>query len=326
MSGSRRFPVWPLIVLAPVCLGLCLLFGGSGILWPDTGTAVGRAILALRLQRVAAGFVVGAGLSCAGVVLQALLRNPLAEPYVLGVSGGAGLGAAFAILAGLAVRSTFAVPLSAFVAAAATLGFVYALAASGGRLSIYALVLSGVIVSSLCSSLLMFMVAMAPAEGLHTVMWWMLGNLQVADPRLLVTVSCLVVPAAALLWLLSSELNALTLGQDMAHHLGVRCAIAIPVGLALATLITGAAVGLAGLIGFVGLVVPHVVRSITGPDHRRLVPAAFLAGGVFLAAADAVARTIIAPRELPVGIVTSLVGGPFFLAILQRRRKRGWID
>jgi iron complex transport system permease protein len=174
--------------------------------------------------------------------------------------------------------------------------------------------------------MLMFLVAVAPSEGLHTVLWWMLGSLQVSDPGLLAAVSALVLPAAAVLWLLSPELNALTLGHDMAHHLGVRVAVVIPVGLAMATLITGASVGLAGLIGFVGLVVPHVVRSLAGPDHRRLLPACFLGGGIFLALADAVARTLLAPREIPVGIITSLVGGPFFLAILQNRRKRGWVE
>ncbi|MBM4148356.1 MAG: iron ABC transporter permease [Lentisphaerae bacterium] len=326
MMHARRIPLWPFIVATPLVLATCVLFGPAGLILPDGGTELGRSILILRLQRVAAGFVVGAGLACAGTVLQAILRNPLAEPYVLGISGGAGLGAAGAILTGLAAWNVFMVPLSAFVASALALFAVYLLAAWGGRISVYGLILSGVIVSSVASSLLMFMVTVTPARGLHSVLWWMLGNLQVSDPALLEACALAIFPASGILWLMSRELNAMTLGHEAAHHLGVRCAVVVPLGLGLATLITGAAVGLSGMIGFVGLVVPHVTRTLTGPDHRRLIPASMLAGGVFLALSDAVARTVLAPRELPVGVITSLIGGPFFLALLQNRRRRGWVD
>lgn len=322
---KRSGTVLLLLAATPCVLASCLFFGAAGIGLPRLGEPAGRAIVLLRLYRVSAGFVIGAGLSCAGAVLQALLRNPLAEPYVLGVSGGAGLGAAVAIATGLAAVSPLSVPAAAFVAAAATLALVYALGSSGGRISIYGLVLSGVIVSSLCSSLLMFIVALVPADGLHSILWWMLGNLQVSDRALFFACVLLIVPSVLGIWAMSRELNALTLGQEMAHHLGLPTGAVIAGGLALSTLITGAAVGMAGLIGFVGLIVPHVVRSLTGPDHRRLVPASALFGGMFLAVSDAVARTVLAPREIPVGVVTSLVGAPFFLFILRRRRRRGWV-
>lgn len=313
-------------LLAPVLLGACLLVGASGFGLPDTATEGGRAILQLRLERVVTGFLVGAALACAGVVFQAILRNPLAEPYVLGVSSGAGLGAAIAILSGFGAASVFALPAVAFAAAALTLAIVYALASEGGAPSVYGLILSGVIVSAIASSLLMFLVATAPVEGLHSVIWWMLGNLQPASRALLGGTAALVLCGCLGTWLLAPELNALTLGSETAHHLGVRTRATIVAGLALATLVTAGAVGLAGLIGFVGLIVPHVVRHLVGPDHRVLIPAAALYGGVFLALCDAVARVILAPREMPVGVVTALCGGPFFLAILRSRKLRGWMN
>jgi iron complex transport system permease protein len=325
MQAKRALIFWLLVTATPLLLGLCLLLGASGIGLPDLNTAAGKAIFGLRLTRVAAGFVIGASLACAGVVLQALLRNPLAEPYVLGISSGAGLGAAFAILTGLAGSALFGLPILAFVFACATLLLVYALASEGGSPSIYGLILSGVIVSSVCSSLLMFLISVAPIEGLHSVMWWMLGNLQVPSLILLTVCSTLAAAGWIAVWLLAAELNALTLGAEMAHHLGVRTRIVILVGLGLATLITAASVAMAGLIGFVGLIVPHAARALIGPDHRRLIPAAALGGGVFLAVCDAVARVVLAPREIPVGVITALIGGPFFLVILHQRRKQGWI-
>jgi iron complex transport system permease protein len=317
---ERRF-TWLIFLATPLLLGLCLLMGASKL-----GLPADSAIFYLRLYRVLAGFVVGAALASAGVVLQALLRNPLAEPYVLGVSSGAGLGAALAIMTGVAALSAIVLPISAFVCAALTLVGVYSLASDGGKLSIYGLILSGVIVSSLCSSILMFIVTLASTTGLHSIIWWMLGNLEMYSRPLLVVSSVLIGCGLAAAWALAPELNALALGQEMAHHVGVRTRFAITLGLGLATLITATAVALAGLIGFVGLIVPHVVRSLVGPDHRRLIPTAALAGGVFLAICDAVARTILAPVEIPVGVITALIGGPFFLVILKSRKKRRWIE
>jgi iron complex transport system permease protein len=322
----RRSPLFLLLLAAGgLCiLVACLFFGASDIGWRELFAPQGQTILALRASRVATGFVVGAALACAGVVLQALLRNPLADPYVLGVSSGAGLGAAAAILGGLTLHSAFALPGAAFVASALTLAAVYAIASDGGTPSVYGLILSGVIISSVCSSILMFLITMAPSEGMHNVMWWLLGNLQPATPELLAICAALILAGCAGAWLLSGHLNAMTLGTETAHHVGVRTGLTVTLGLTLATVITAAAVGLAGLIGFVGLIVPHVMRSLVGPDHRRLIPAAALCGGVFLALCDALARTILAPIEIPVGVITAAFGGPFFLLILRHRRKQGW--
>jgi len=318
---------WLLLVLAPFWLGLSVFIGRPGPSIPDWNTLTGRAILWLRLNRTIAGFMVGAGLSCSGVVLQALLRNPLADPYILGVSGGAALGAALAIFFGLTAFGILILPISAFIAAVATLTMVYVIARQGsGASSIYGLLLSGVIVSSICSSLLMLIISLVPLEGLHSITWWMLGNLQVMSFPLLAISSALIFLGFIGIWLIARQLNALTLGHEMAHHLGVRTGMMVKTGLALATLVTAASVGIAGLIGFVGLIVPHMMRNLIGPDHRRLVPASALAGGLFLTLCDSLGRILFAPIEIPVGVITALVGGPFFLVLLRKRRKHGWLE
>ncbi len=319
---KKSITPWLIVLSAPAILFACMLFGPSGYGLP--GTDSGAFIL--RLNRVIAGFVVGAALACAGVVLQALLRNPLAEPYVLGVSSGAGLGAALAILTGLTAITAFALPLSAFIMAIATLALVCALARQGGRTSVYALVISGVIVSAVFSSLLMFLTSRAKEHELHTIIWWMLGNMGVNSVGVLRACSLIILLGIPLAWILARDLNALTLGKEMAHHLGVRTDIVVTLGLVVATLISAAAVSMTGLIGFVGLIVPHVMRKLVGPDHRRLIPLAAIGGGLFLAVCDAIARTIIKPEIIPVGVMTALVGGPFFIAILRARRKQGWIE
>jgi iron complex transport system permease protein len=320
-----RLPWLVLLPLAALVLTACVMMGPSGIGLRGLDTPAGQAILTLRVHRVACGFLVGAALACAGVVLQAILRNPLADPYVLGVSSGAGLGAALAILTGIALRTVFALPAVAFIASVLTLLIVYAVASQGAPPTVYGLILSGVIVSAICSSLLMFLVSTAQAEGLHQVTWWLLGNLQPASPRLLALAAALIAAGCAGAWVMSRELNALTLGSEVASNVGIRTGAAVALGLLLATLLTSAAVALAGLIGFVGLIVPHAARGLVGPDHRRLLPASALAGGAFLALCDALARTVLAPVEIPVGVVTALLGGPFFLFILRKKRRSAWI-
>jgi iron complex transport system permease protein len=320
---NRKTTFWLIVTGSPVLLALCMLLGPSGFGVPDWRTE--RTIFMLRRDRVLTGFIIGASLSCAGTVFQAVLRNPLAEPYVLGVSSGAALGAAVAILTGIAALGMFAVPITAFAFAATTLAIVYLLANQDGSPSIYGLILSGVIISSVCSSLLMYLVSVAPIEGLHSIMWWMLGNLEVTSRPLLVTAGAVCVTGCLAVAFMAPELNALTLGQEIAHHIGVRTRVAIVLALVLATLITAAAVGMAGLIGFVGLIVPHAMRNLVGPDHRKLIPSAALAGGAFLAVCDGLGRTLSAPIEIPVGVVTALVGGPFFLFLLRQRRRQGWI-
>lgn len=330
MQGLNTIPAVRIVlflVAVPLLLGLSLLLGPTGVMLPDFNEPVGKAIMALRFNRLVMGLLVGSALSVSGVVFQAILRNPLAEPYVLGVSGGAGLGATMAILFGAVAAIPLSLPLTAFVSAVATLFLVYGIASkgSGGVPSVYSLILSGVIISAICSSLIMFFVSMASVEGLHNVIWWMLGSLQpVPGGQRLVSV-LFIASGIGGAWLLSSRLNALTLGREMAHYQGINADVVIMVGLLCATLMAATAVSMAGMIGFVGLIVPHVARAMFGPDHRWLIPLSAVGGGTFLAVCDAFARTVLAPIEVPVGVVTALAGGPFFLLILQRKMKSTWI-
>lgn len=315
-----------LVVSVPLLLGLSLLLGPSGIGLPDASTAAGASIISLRLGRFVMGLMVGAALSASGTVFQAILRNPLAEPYVLGVSGGAGLGAALSILVGGQLLGAAGLPLTAFVAALLTLMAVYAIAShGGGPPSVYSLILSGVIVSAICSSFITFLVSTADIEGMHSVFWWMLGDLQPsAQGEQLVSLSGIVLALGGL-WLLAPALNLLTLGRDMAHYQGLNADAVTTAGLLLGTLLAATAVSMGGMIGFVGLIVPHVMRALFGPDHRWLVPASALGGGAFLVLCDALARSVMAPVEIPVGVITALCGGPFFLFILRRKMADAWV-
>ncbi|TFH16438.1 MAG: iron ABC transporter permease [Lentisphaerales bacterium] len=310
-----------LLLLGFLLLAGCLLFGASGF-----GIPTNPDLRNLRLARVLAGFVVGAALSCAGVTMQAILRNPLAEPYVLGVSSGAGLGAAIAVLSGLASTGILILPASAFVFATLTLVLVFVIAERNGHASVYSLILSGVIIGSICSSILMFLVSTSSAEGLRTIIWWMLGSLQVSSYELLTVCAVVIAVGIAGSLMLARELDALTLGRETAHYVGVRTSVTVAVALGLVTLLAATSVSLAGLIGFVGLIVPHAVRSLVGASHRRLLPCAAIVGGVFLAVCDAAARTVLDGRELPIGVITAVLGGPFFLWILRARRRSGWIE
>lgn len=311
------------LVSLPLVLAVCLALGSTNIGPGDLNTDLGRAILSLRLTRVLTGFLVGASLACAGAVLQGLLRNPLAEPYILGVSGGAALGAALAILGGWA---GLMLPSCAFAGGLAALALVYGLAQQNGVPSVYGLLLSGAIINALCSSLLMLIISTINVEGLHSITWWMLGNLQGPSKPLLKAGWAINALGMIGLWLMAREFNALTLGRDMAHHLGVRTGRVVLLGMALSALLAAVGVAMAGLIGFVGLIVPHQVRNWVGPDLRRLIPLSALAGGMFLVICDTLARVVFAPVEIPVGVITALLGGPFFLVLLRRRRKSGWLE
>jgi iron complex transport system permease protein len=273
----------------------------------------------LRLCRLATGFVVGAALSCSGCALQAVLRNALAEPFVLGVSSGGSLGAAFVIATGLASVSSLALPVGAFAAAAATLLLVCSLARRSSGYTPNALILTGVVVGSMLSSLLMLVLSFAKTRAVHSITWWLLGSLQATSWPLIACVAALVTCSVAALLFEARTLNALLLGHEAAHNLGVRTRFAVPCILTAATLAAAAAVAVSGIIGFVGLIVPHALRRVAGANHRVLLPCAALFGGTFLVLCDTLARTLAAPHEIPVGVITSLSGGPFFLYLLTRR-------
>jgi iron complex transport system permease protein len=322
-ADRQRFVVPGLLTLAAVAACLLSMVAGpasfaSNDLWRS-------GILPLRLARTINGLVAGAGLSVAGVVFQALLRNPLAEPYVLGVSSGAGVGAALAIVLGIAAAGVWTLPCMAFAGALATILLVYSLARTpAGTVPAPTLLLSGVIVNAVLGSLLMFVVSIAPSEKLHSVVWWLLGSVQILDGGLLRLAAGIVVVGIGAIVVFARDLNLMALGEEPASHLGLNVERARLGFFLVASLITGATVAACGMIGFAGLIVPHTMRLILGPDHRRLVLASALAGGTFLVLADVAARTLLAPREIPIGVVTALMGGPFFLVLLRRKKSAYW--
>ena len=290
------------------------------LLGHGTGTAAG-IVWSLRLPRVALGFVVGGVLAVAGAALQALVRNPLADPYLLGLSGGAGLGAVVALALG--VVSAWALPAAAFAGALVAVVVVYRLAVvAGGALDSRILLLAGVVVGAFAGALLAGLLAVSEAAQVKTATLWLMGGLGGVG---WLGVAALVVYAAPALAVLVAEaraLNLLALGEEPAQHLGADVARTKRRVYVAASLLAAASVAAAGMIGFVGLIVPHAVRLVKGHDHRVLLPAAFLLGGTFLVLADTLARTAFAPLELPVGVVTAVVGVPVFAVLLRRWTSR----
>ncbi|MEW6321059.1 MAG: iron ABC transporter permease [Acidobacteriota bacterium] len=288
--------------------------------WADNVDA--QIFFVARLPRVLAGALVGSTLAAAGVVLQALLRNPLATPFTLGVSAGAALGAMLAIAGSLDVGAlgVSSVPLASFAGAVVGTALVYALATSRRKgLSTNVLLLAGVTLNSLFSALITFVQYLVDFSDWFRTARWLLGNLDVSSYGPLVAALPLLGSAFAAFAVLPRALNLLSLGEDVAAGRGVDVARAQRLAFLSASLATGAAVSLAGPIGFIGIVVPHLVRLIVGSDHRIVLPCSLLFGAAFLVLCDLVARTVMAPVELPVGVVTALVGGPFFLWLLVRK-------
>ena len=314
-----------MLVLACPLLAALGIFLGEG--WRDPFSLFRpdrQGILTVRAWRVLAGSLVGASLSLAGAVLQAVLRNPLAEPYVLGLSSGAGLGIALCIVAGGFALNSLALPAAGFIGGVLSLAVVYRLARVGRTTAPHTLILAGVIWSSLCGSVLMFLVSQSSAEGLHAVLWWFLGDLQVFDVPLVWAALFLNGVAFVGLSHLARDLNALVLGEEMAGHVGLEPDKTRILLLLLASVVTASSVCVSGLIAFVGLTAPHAARALVGPDHRRLLPAAACLGAAFLVTADGLGRLLFYPIEVPVGVITAFVGAPFFLVLLRRKQKEIW--
>ena len=275
-----------------------------------------------RLPRTLAGACVGALFASAGVVFQGLLRNPLATPFTLGVSTGAALGAVLAITfnVSIAFLGASAVPAAAFAGSAMAVAIVYALAQARHRgLSTTVLLLAGVTMNAFFSAMILFVQYFASFADTYRTLRWLMGDLDVASYQpILATLPTMAVAFVAFAWL-ARPLNLLSLGADSAESRGLDVAKAQRTAFLGASLATGAAVSIGGPIGFVGIIIPHLVRLLVGPDHRLVLPASALFGAAFLVACDLVARTILAPVELPVGIITALIGGPFFLWLLIRK-------
>ena len=278
-------------------------------------------ILDIRLPRILLAGLVGAALAVAGATYQGLFRNPLADPYLLGVSSGAGLGATIAMLTPftLAWMASGAVPLFAFIGATGAVAVVYWLARVGKTLPATTLILAGVALSALLASVTSYLMTVA-GQDLHGIVFWLLGGLYLTRwSEVWIVLPC-VLAGLAVIWIHARPLNVMQLDEDQAQQLGVNVERVKLILLAAATLITSSAICFTGLIGFVGILVPHAVRLVWGPDHRFLLPLSTLVGAIFLILADTLARTIAPPTEIPVGIITAFCGAPFFLYLLRRRK------
>lgn len=317
------------LLVCAVVLGLAI--GPSGLsldeVWRAlTGRSAGAAadiVLRVRLPRVVLAALVGASLAVAGTLFQALLRNPLADPYILGVSGGAALGGIVVLVLGGAFGLGYAaVPPAAFAGAILTILLLFGVSGGAGRLSPTTLLLTGVVFNAFASAAIVFLASVAGLVEGASIFLWLIGNLSDARFEVAGWVAAFLALGLGCALPLARGLNLLALGEEPAAQLGVEVERVKRVLLAATSLMVGAAVSVAGLIGFVGLIIPHLLRLVFGPDHRLLVPAAALGGAAFLVLCDGVARTLLVGRELPVGAITAIAGGPLFLVLLRRHHAR----
>ena len=328
LAATRRNVLALTLVLvgALLVVGLgALALGGVHLSWREvwsglTGAASSpeaRVIVReIRLPRVLLAMLVGAALAVSGTALQALLRNPLADPYVLGISSGAALGAIIALWVG--GRLAAASPLVAFAGALVTMAWVYLLGRRAGRLASYTLVLAGVITASFLSAVILFVLTLLSTRDVRGIAFWLMGDLSVVTETQLRILLPVVVLGILTLYTFAKDLNVLLLGEEEAAHLGVNVARVQTAVYVLASLLTGVAVSVSGAIGYLGLLVPHLGRMVVGNDHRTLLPTAALGGAIVLTLSDTLARTVVAPAELPVGAVTALAGAPVFIYLLRR--------
>ena len=283
----------------------------------------GSVLWQIRLPRLILGLLVGAALGVGGALMQAVFANPLAEPSVIGVTSGAGVGAAVVIVFGLNFFGSSTVPMAAFVTGLLTTWLVYRLAHFGGRIRVVNLILVGIAVNAIAGAIISFFIFFAPTTSREQIIFWQMGTLSGAKWEHVGVVGVIVLAGLLCSWVLVKNLDLLALGDKAATHVGVDVNRLRAFSIILATLLTAGAVSYAGLIGFVGLVVPHIVRTVAGPSNAVLIPASALGGALLIAGADIGARTIIPFADLPIGIFTALVGGPTFFILLRRMMKKG---
>jgi iron complex transport system permease protein len=321
IRARARNAVPAALLLLALCLALGVAIGGVPLSFPDLWSGQGqggetaRLLASLRFPRVALAAIVGGCLALAGAALQALLKNPLADPFLLGTSGGAATGAALAALAGL---SPLLSPAAAFAGAVLASFGVAAMARRRGRLDLQRLLLAGLIANAFFSALLLLVFSVASGEAARTMLFWMMGSLADATAGKAAALLPYAAAAGAALLLSASRLNLFAVGEENAAALGVDTEKSKRIVFLAASLLTGAAVAFAGVIGFVGLLVPHAARAVAGNDQRVLLPVSALCGAALLVAADALARTAFAPAELPIGAVTAAIGAPLFAWLLLR--------
>ena len=334
--SNRAFVTWLLALLALLVVAAVLSLGVGAVSVkpkhvldalfrrhdPGVDPVDATIVWDMRLARIILGILIGGGLAASGAAFQGLFRNPLADPFVVGASGGAALGATVAITLGMrwGAAGFGPVPLAAFVGSSLAVAAVYGVAQTGGTAPAIALLLAGAALSTLLSAIVSLMMMMSDSS-LHQIYGWLLGGLSGRSwPHLKASWPYLVV-GPAVLWLFARPLDALSCGEETAQSLGLSVARARGGIVLMATLTTAATVAAGGIIGFVGLIAPHIARLLFGSSHSRLMPASMLLGGLLMLLADDLARTVLAPIEIPVGIVTSLLGGPFFLYLLKSRQR-----
>ncbi|MGA2401989.1 MAG: iron ABC transporter permease [Syntrophobacteraceae bacterium] len=335
--APHAYPILKRILAVSLLLGLLLIISAFlGLLMGSSEQNI-RQILAvlaghadqhptlssivwqIRLPRVLLAALVGATLSLGGLVFQALLRNPLAEPYILGVSGGSAVGAIIGILLGM---SPFpGVAFFAFAGSMATLLLVLLIASARSAMKKDTLILAGVMVNAFCSSIIMFLISLTQDSRLHNILFWLMGDLSLSDTHRTLMLMVALLPCFAALFLLARPMNILLMGDEMAANMGVDVRL-IPLVLLLVTsFMVSIVVCHTGLLGFVGLVMPHLLRLLFGPDHRLLVPACILGGGAYLILCDLLARSLPSQGEMPVGVITAMIGAPLFILLLRRSRR-----
>lgn len=295
------------------------LSGNPGLLEGLEAT-VPYVVIDVRLPRILSAALVGAGLAMSGVIYQGILLNPLADPYTLGISSGAAFGASVALLASIAGLGQFSTPLFAFIGAIATLALVMRLSTFNGQISPQTLILSGVIVGAILSAGISFLKYIAD-EQVAVIIFWLMGSFAASTWTGVLTVGGTLLAGIIVTLYYSRDLNIMSLGRRCSDSLGVETAKIRVTLLLIASLVTAVSVAAAGIIGFIGLIVPHLMRFLVGPDNRRLLPASILAGAILLLLADTVTRAVL-PVEVPIGVLTALIGGPFFCLIF-RRKQRG---
>ncbi|MEA2075993.1 MAG: iron chelate uptake ABC transporter family permease subunit [Euryarchaeota archaeon] len=273
-------------------------------------------IFQIRLPRIFLGLLVGLSLATAGTALQGLFKNPMADPYIIGVASGAAVGAALSIMVLPSIFSIYTTPIMAFLGALLTIFVVYNIAKVGGRIPVDTLLLTGIAVSMFLGAVLSFMMSVS-GEALHNIFFWLMGGLWLANWMQVKIIVLPVLVCFCLIYLFAKDLNAMLLGEESAQTLGINVETSKRILLVLSAFITAAAVAFTGTIGFVGLIIPHITRILVGPDHRILIPASALVGGIFLVWTDALARIL---GEMPVGIITAFFGAPFFIYLLKKRK------
>jgi len=277
-------------------------------------------IMDVRLPRVLLSAMVGAALAVAGAGMQGLFRNPMASPYILGISSGAAFGASLAIVLNLTIWGEYTLSLMAFIFAISTIFLVYSIASKKGRTPIHTVLLVGIAVSLFFSALVSFMIYIS-GEELRAIVFWIMGGLWASTWGDLAITLPLILVGVVMILLFSRDLNVMLSGEEQALSLGISVSQVTKIVLIFASLITAAAVSVSGCIGFVGLIVPHIMRNLVGPDYRILLPSSCLGGAILLVLTDTIARTIAEPVELPVGIITGLLGAPFFIYLLRTKTK-----